>query len=104
MMGKNKPGIHRESRARPERVRAIDSSGSREKQVISTAPDAAATPPSTLAEDRFLSATCYYCGLKGHLARSCEKKRRDRAQRGLGSSGEGAGEGKAAGAPPSKRN
>ena len=30
-------------------------------------------PSSTLAEDRFLSTMCYYCGLKGHLARSCEK-------------------------------
>ena len=62
-----------ESRFRAELVRAIEDGECRKGGTQAKSTESPTVQLPATADERFASATCYYCGLKGHLARSCEK-------------------------------
>ena len=102
MMGPKRAVSGRESRFRSERVAVLTGGNAMEHDKSPQGLSPALSPSAT--EGRFATATCYYCGIKGHLARSCEKKHRDKSQREMRTAGEAGRDGNAAGAPPAKRN
>ena len=103
MMSGTKGSTQREIKFRSERIRAIvdGERPSSEGQVTSDTRNAPSLLPST--DERFENALCYYCGVKGHIARDCAKKKRDKSSNSGRGTGEGGKEGKAAILPP-KRN
>ena len=61
------------SRYRGERVRHSQERPRQEADHASRNTPTAHHEPLPTVDDRFLSATCYYCSEKGHIARHCAK-------------------------------
>lgn len=80
-------------RYRGERVRQLQEEGGQQKSSAARAEPGPQPIPLPTVEDRFASAMCYYCSQKGHIARYCEKKRRDRAEPAGSATAQGEGKG-----------
>lgn len=103
IMGTPKRGGARESKWRSEGVGVLSEGSQTEKGRSPPPSNPTAKQLASEVEDRFATATFCYCGLKGHLACSCAKKRRDRSHKGIKMAAEGDREGNEAGAPPGKQ-
>lgn len=90
---------------RGERVRQMEEGVLRTEEPAARTESAARqtlTAPQT--DERFTTATCYYCSEKGHIARYCPKKRKDRGDAARRPQGEDGRGGRGKDVPPPRNN